>query len=37
MIDKNIEGLIAKERTEGLTPQEKHTLAQLLQKKQQNK
>lgn len=37
VIDKNIEDLIAKERTEGLTPQEKHTLAQLLQKKQQNK
>lgn len=37
IVDKNIEMLIAKERTEGLTQEEKYTLKQLLIKKQQNK
>ncbi|MEE6032646.1 DNA primase [Avibacterium paragallinarum] len=37
LMDKNIEMLIAKERTEGLNEQERQALAQLLLKKQQNK
>ncbi|PJG83582.1 DNA primase [Caviibacterium pharyngocola] len=37
LVDKNIDRLIAKERTEGLTLSEKQDLAQLLLKKQQNK
>lgn len=37
LMDKNIETLIAKERTEGLNEQERQVLAQLLLKKQQNK
>ncbi|URL01868.1 DNA primase [Avibacterium sp. 20-126] len=37
LMEKNIEMLIAKARTEGLNEQERHTLAQLLLKKQQNK
>lgn len=37
VIDKNIDSLIAKERAEGLSMQERQELAQLLQYKQENK